>query len=149
MKQHVLDYIRSNRDRYTREAIDAQLRETGNPQTDIDQAWATIERESTQGSRLMRSYWRYWWLLTLGVAAIATAVVASLSPSGEFYSPGSVATVLGVFMLIGLLLAAGIVALTSPRRQPFRSAAIVGAMVPLVVILLLAGICVGSFPKVY
>jgi hypothetical protein len=147
MNQRALDYIRSHRPQYTREAIDATLRETGYTPDDIDEAWATVNLESARGSRVMSSYWRYWWFLILGFGALTTAVVALLSPTTEFYSPGAVATVLGIAVGIGILLSAGVVAMTGPRRRGFATAAIVGSVIPLVVILGLAGFCIATFPS--
>jgi hypothetical protein len=40
-------YIRENRDRYTREAIERSLREAGHEQAAIDAAWAEVERDAT------------------------------------------------------------------------------------------------------
>jgi cytochrome bd-type quinol oxidase subunit 2 len=148
MNQRTLDYVRDHRDRYTRDAIDAKLRESGHSEADITEAWATVSLESARASRVMSSYWRYWWLLVLGFGILATAVVALLSPTTEFYSPAAVATVLGVAVVIGILLSAGVVAMTAPRRRSFATAVTVGAVIPLLVILGLAGVCVASFPRV-
>jgi hypothetical protein len=41
----VADYIRANRDKYTREAIRDQLLAAGHDQSAIDEAWRAIEAE--------------------------------------------------------------------------------------------------------
>ncbi|MGN6360011.1 MAG: hypothetical protein ACTHNK_06445 [Thermomicrobiales bacterium] len=47
MTPEIERYIRENRDRYTREAIERSLREAGHEQAAIDAAWAAVERDAT------------------------------------------------------------------------------------------------------
>ncbi|MGN6563501.1 MAG: hypothetical protein ACTHMU_12665, partial [Thermomicrobiales bacterium] len=47
MTPEIERYIRENRDRYTRAAIERSLREAGHEQAAIDAAWAEVERDAT------------------------------------------------------------------------------------------------------
>jgi hypothetical protein len=45
-REAIADYIRSHRDRFTREALDDYLIRQGHAKTDVEAAWSTIEAES-------------------------------------------------------------------------------------------------------
>ncbi len=45
-REAIADYIRSNRDRFTREALDDYLIRQGHAKADLEAAWSTIEAES-------------------------------------------------------------------------------------------------------
>jgi hypothetical protein len=123
-------YIRENRDRYTREAIERSLREAGHEQAAIDAAWAEVERDATPAAEAdtadvaadatsaavvqPRSWraqvlndWRFW------VTALVTAVIvggvpwvlaAGLQDANAGIIFGLIATVVVVIAAVVLLI---------------------------------------------
>lgn len=81
------EYIRQNRDRYTREAIDRQLLEAGHDRADIEAAWqrASGPAEAPQG-------WRPgWW--TFAILLAVGAIGAGVAWADETYGGGGFAVV--------------------------------------------------------
>lgn len=81
--QQIDEYIRQNRDRYTREAIRQQLTAAGHDLAAIDAAWERVEASSTTPA--LPAGWRPGWrefLVLLVVGAIGAALVWASEPYG-------------------------------------------------------------------
>jgi hypothetical protein len=140
-------YVRANAGRYTREALTARLAAAGHPADAIAAAWATVEAEDAAEGRRDR---RGTVSKVVGAAYVATWLVLTLlwlaSNSGQV---GSIALVSGVFAFF--LLVPGILGYVLPRRSRRLQRAGIGtavafALVPLLILVALAGMCVSIVP---
>jgi hypothetical protein len=136
MDPALADYIRSNRDRYTREAITEQLVQAGHSRDAIDAAWeqmAAAERPVGAGRDLCRYVWILYWLGALVIAGIT--VFAALSSGG----PGF--TAFGIGWLVAYLALTYLPARARARARPSGPAGRRGGIVvvPLVVVLIGGG----------
>jgi hypothetical protein len=141
MDQRIADYIRANRDRYTREAIRQQLVDAGYDPAVIERTWAildTPDADDVAGP----GFWRRFALILLGVNVGIFLVVGLLS--GMLLNVGASAVLLIIFavvLVIGALIAWGIVALTGPARMNPTTATVIGSIIPLFFALLIGGSC--------
>jgi hypothetical protein len=155
--QEVLDYIRDNRATYTREAIDAELREAGHDQAVIDAAWRAfpVERAAVQGPppRVLAAV--QFWLLLVAVACVAIVIlplisvfflnlVASMTLSSDAIADNGVLFILAALapILLGYL-AIGIGGWLLRRRDQAAGLGVLsGLVVAFVVSVIILGTCV-------
>jgi hypothetical protein len=81
--QQIDEYIRQNRERYTREAIRQQLTAAGHDTAAIDAGWERVEASLTTPARA--AGWRPGWrefLVLLVVGAVGAAIVWASEPYG-------------------------------------------------------------------
>ena len=141
MDMRIADYIHANRERYTREAVTQQLEQAGHDRQAIDAAWREIEAEGppaeTKGKNLSLYVWILYWL---GAGMIAALIVI------EFVGAG--AGFVGFFAgwLIAYLLLAYVPARAVARARPTGTGGVLAVIVgvPVLVILIGGGICVGT-----
>jgi hypothetical protein len=139
----IRDYIRANRDRYTKEAIRDQLLAAGHDQSAIDAAWQQVAAEeppaAAQGKNLALYVWILYWL---GGAVIATITLLALLGS----TGGSGFTAFGVAWLVAYLALTFFPARAMARARPTGGIGLLGLIVlaPLVVVLIGGGICLGT-----
>lgn len=135
MDPEVTRYIEENRDRYTREAIEAHLLEAGYTEAVIAASWPAVrqERPPVRGDRAF-------WLPFIGsVAGMygVTFLVYTLS-FDRFFEP-----IASFLLLIFLLLAAVIsVSIVRARRSWGAFSGLLTALViPFVFLIIVAGLC--------
>jgi len=95
-QEQIDEYIRQNRDRYTREAVRQQLIAAGHDPVAIEAAWERIAASSAAPPR--RSGWRPGWrefLILLVVGAIGAAIIWANEP----YEAGIIAPVVYAVLL--------------------------------------------------
>lgn len=101
--QQIDEYIRQNREQYTREAIRQQLTASGHDSAAITAAWERVEASSTTPARA--TGWRPGWrefLVLLVVGAIGAAIVWASEP----YGAGVIAPIVyAIILSIGFALA--------------------------------------------
>jgi hypothetical protein len=138
------EYIRANRDRYNRATITNQLIAVGHDAAAIDQAWTASDAE-VAAARGPNPWPRYWGTFLLSGLVGVVAVFLIWSGMGGFYSgsgyPNLAAIVFLVFLVVPLLVGAGIVALARRRVSPATLTAM-AIWVPLVLVGLSAGSCI-------
>jgi hypothetical protein len=143
MDQRIDDYIRSNRDRYNREAITQQLEAAGYQREAIHATWerlATNEpQDGAEGHNLALYVWILYWL---GAGIILAITVIAVAGSGGGFG----FTGFGIGWLVAYLLLTYLPARAMARARPTgtggKLAVIVG--VPLLVLLIGGGICFGT-----
>jgi len=134
------DYIRANRDRYTKEAIRDQLLAAGHEQAAIDEAWQQIVAEATparpEGSNLSLYVWILYWL---GAGIIAAFIVIGFVGGGGFVS-------FFVGWLVAYLVLTYLPARAMARARPTGTGGVLAVIVgvPLLVLLIGGGICFGT-----
>ena len=143
MDSRIADYIRSNRERYTREGITQQLVQAGYGLEAIEEAWRQLAAEQSpvgaEGRNLALYVWILYWL---GAGIIlAITVIASIGSGG-----GSGFTGFGIGWLIAYLLLTYLPARALARARPTGTAGVVAVVVavPLLVLSIGGGICFGT-----
>lgn len=138
--QEIEGYIRDHRQRYTREAIVAELEAAGHPRHEIDAAWDRMaggEPLAGDASPLGRYAWIVYWIgAGLIVLYIAFFVVGG--------APGFIG--LGAGWLLAYLALAYWPVRALARSRPSGLAGSLGVVVaaPLLVLLIGGGLCVGT-----
>ncbi len=147
MDPELTRYITENRERYTREAIDAHLLRAGHTQAEIDAAWSGLSQERPTDSED-----RIFWLSFLG-SVTAMYGITFLVYAASFYevaAPGPPAVespsgFVSATFLIALLVAAAL-SITLVRQN--RSAAagtasglLSALVIPFVFLVIVAGVC--------
>ena len=144
MDPRIADFIRDNRQRYTREVIRQQLIEAGHDPAEVDATWAALDApdpDATAGE----GFWGRFGLFVVGLnAAVFLLVFLSTGLANSF----ELAVILAVALSIGALIAWALVAATGPAQMGRTTAMVVGGAIPLVFALLIGGSCyalVGAF----
>src|SRR6188472_2717185 len=140
MKPEIETYLREYGDRYTREALRAQLVEAGHDPAEVDTAlaeWAAREANPPPSDEGKRQFRRLTWLIH-GVALLIAFLWVVLVIGGDLGAIVLVSVVLGVVLLIGV----GI-SLLIGRYVVSGASAGVAIVVPVVTALLIAGSCLG------
>lgn len=142
MDPRIADFIRANRKRYTREVIREQLLKAGHEPAEIDATWAVLDAPDPDDVA-GEGFWGRFWLFLVGlnlavflIVILVTGMVGSLG-QGNFV----LAVVLGIALIIGALMAWGIVAATGPARLGRITAMVIGGVIPLMFALLIGGSC--------
>lgn len=145
MDPRIADFIRDNRRRYTREALRQQLIEAGHDPAQIDATWAALDApdpDATAGE----GFWSRFWLFLLGLnGAVFLLVFLTTGMVNNFV----LAVVFAIALIIGALIAWGVVAATGPAKLGRTTAMVVGGVIPLAFALLIGGSCyalVGTMP---
>lgn len=137
MDPRIADFIRDNRQRYTREVIRQQLIEAGHDPAEIDATWAALDApdpDATAGE----GFWGRFALFLVGLnVAVFLLVFLATSMVNSFV----LAVVLAVALSIGALIAWGVVAATGPAQMGRTTAMVIGGVIPLVFALLIGGSC--------
>jgi hypothetical protein len=133
------DYIRANRQRYTREAVTEQLRAAGHDSAEIEAAWALVEGATPSAPPATAGAGTMLLVLLLGLG-YGLAIVAA----GFAAFAGGAVTVLMVVYIVAML-AGGIWSIGRVRRAPSlgegASAIALAAGVSVVVFIGLSGTC--------
>ena len=137
MDPRIADFIRDNRRRYTREAIRQQLIEAGHDPAAIDATWAALDApdpDATAGE----GFWSRFWLFLLGLnGTIFLLVFLSTGMVNNFV----LAVVFAIALIIGALMAWGVVAATGPAKLGRTTAMVIGGVIPLIFAVLIGGTC--------
>jgi hypothetical protein len=140
MDPRIEAYIRANRKRYTRDAINQRLLEAGHDRAAIEATWAALDTRDPDAVAGEGFWLRFAaFVVVLNVAALLLVGVVSgmlLGGGGIF-----VLVILGVALAIGGLIAWAIVAVTHPTEMGRGTAMAVGGLVPLLFTFLIAGSC--------
>ena len=146
MDQQIRDYIHANHDRYTPEAIRAQLIEAGHDQAAVDAELAAFASERAakpaSGTPARALVWSVFWICAVAVLALI-GLIFSLNRN-----PDKVA-VIGLFgagMLGGYVVLGYFVARWMSRLAPRSALGWVGVviLVPLALIVVAYGTCTAS-----
>jgi hypothetical protein len=141
MDPRIADYIRANRDRYTREAIRQQLIDAGYDPVVIDGTWAILDTPDPDDVA-GEGFWRRFALILIGVNVVIFIVVGLLTGMlGNVAASAVLLIIFAIVLGIGALIAWGIVALTGPARMSPTTATIIGSAIPVLVALLIGGSC--------
>lgn len=142
MDPRIADYIRANRRRYTRDAITQQLVEAGHDRDEVERTWAALEAPDPD-AEAGEGFWKRFALILIGVnlavflaVGLLTGMLTNL-PAGSFV----LVVVFGVALVIGALIAWGLVAATGPAKMSPTTALVVGSVIPIVFALLVGGTC--------
>lgn len=143
----IVEYIEKNRERYTRAAIDSQLREAGYGEREIAEGWEVAKADGERDAVDPRRFWRLFWLYAVGLNLLALVAVGLAigafadDPDDPIGWGGIFVVVFGGMLAIGLLVAAGIVAMTGAVRRRAQTAILIGGLVPFVIVVIIAGWC--------
>jgi hypothetical protein len=147
----LVEYIRANRDRFTREAINAQLLEGGHAQWSIDAAWAALEA-ADRPDALRRKPGIGTILLVLAVIAgygfcVYVALAFAYLTGGTFLDmTGPEATVLvpyGIAMIIGCVISVALL-LRAPSTGGGARAIWIAFGISFAVFVGLSGLCLAG-----
>jgi hypothetical protein len=144
MDRQIDEYIRTNRDRYTREAITQQLMDAGHERDAIDAAWDRLTREpgppptaqlaNVDDERRKLRRWSFLVYVTVFAAVMLAAVAVFDTDIGPY--AGIVAIVLGFTLLIGW----GVSMLIGRALVP-HTGLLVALAVPVLAALVVGGSC--------
>jgi hypothetical protein len=144
-------YIHDHRERFTRDALTANLTASGYTPEEIAEAWRRSDAEAVERSAADasgRSDRRNLVALIIAAAYLLTWGVFTI---GWLTSepPGTVALVAGIFAVA--LLIPGVIALVLVRswdrlREASVGTVVAALIVPIVVLVGIAGLCVATFP---
>ena len=145
MDPEVIRYIAENRERYTREAIDAHLLQAGHTQADINAAWSRVGDVERPTPSDDRAFWRAFTGSVAAMYGITFLVYAVSFYVGMEEGYESIAFIISVIFLIPLLLAAMIsIALVRRNRSAGRgitSGLLTALVIPFVFLVIVAGLC--------
>ncbi len=140
MDPKVARYIAVNRERYTREAIDAHLLRAGHDWADIDAAWSQVGGEVRPSRSEDRAFWRAF-LGSVGAMYGITFLVYAVGFRGGFDISG----IFLVFLLVAALSSLGpSVALARQYRSAGRGVVgglLIALVIPFVFLVIVAGLC--------
>jgi hypothetical protein len=142
----IVEYLRRNGLRYTREALDQRLLAAGHPREAIAAAWATVEAEEAAAGRgdrrrqtaaIIGGSYLVVWILVVVLAILPTASTAYSTPvllggilAFSLFVPGFIAVLLA--LASGWLRRAGV------------GRVIAFSFVPMLILFALAGTCVAA-----
>jgi hypothetical protein len=144
MNPEILDYIRANWTRYTREALTKQLVDAGHDRAAVDEAWQAVvaEAEAAAGPNPWPRFWRAFGLTALVGAVL---IVVGWSQVSFFGSTGGIILaallVYGVALLVPFIVGAAIVGFSRPRVSATTLAGM-ALWVPIILVGLSAGTCI-------
>ncbi len=142
MDPRIADYIRENRRRYTRESLTKQLMSAGHDPGEIERTWAALDTPDADDVS-GEGFWGRFALILVGINVGVFLLVGLLTGMLPSVAGGSIAllVILGVALVIGALIAWGIVAATGPTRLSRTTALVIGAAIPALFALLIGGAC--------
>ena len=133
-------YFRANQDLYTPDALSRAARQAGYTDAAIADAIQSIRRHSARAAALPRAR-----ALVAAIYAVALAGFAVLflsKPSALQYGWGIAALILGVTLGLALLFSMRSIGRSSPRAVTVAGALAAMVVIPLVLLLVLTGLCV-------
>ena len=137
MDPRIADFIRANRKRYNRDVIREELLKAGHAPADVDATWAALDAPDPDAV-VGEGFWGRFWLFLIGLnVAIFVIVVLATNMLNSFV----LAVVFGIVLIIGALMAWGIVAATGPAKMGRTTAMVIGGVIPIVFALLIGGSC--------
>jgi hypothetical protein len=104
----ILDYIRANRKRYTREAISDQLLAAGHDRQAVAAAWGQVDTENVARGTLSTRY------LVLGLVLIVIGIVGLFLVTADSYL-GSTIALFGSFIYVPIAAVAILVGVLAAR----------------------------------
>jgi hypothetical protein len=137
MDPRIADFIRDNRQRYTREVIRQQLIDAGHDPAEIDATWAALDApdpDATAGEG-------FWGRFALFLVGLNVAVFLLVFLATGMVNSFVLAVVFAVALSIGALIAWALVAATGPAQMGRTTAVVIGGVIPLVFALLIGGSC--------
>ena len=137
MDPRIADFIRANRKRYNRDVIREQLLKAGHDPADIDATWAALDAPDPDAV-VGEGFWGRFWLFLIGLNMAVLLIV--VLATGMLNSP-VLAVVLAIALVIGALMAWGIVVATGPAKMGRTTAMVIGGVIPIVFALLIGGSC--------
>jgi len=141
----LLRYIRENRERYTPEAMRAQLIAAGHALEDVDAAFRLVDDEQSVGVTLdLRGR-----AIAIMVAGyVGTWLVFALFSNPNYQSASGLNVILAAFLFVGGLVSLPFIRLSGSLKsaQPDRvaGALAVGLAIPLIILVGLAGLCIAT-----
>jgi uncharacterized membrane protein YhaH (DUF805 family) len=146
MDPEVIRYIAENRERYTREAIDAHLLNAGHTQAEIDAAWSQVggdERPSPSDDRAFRQAFMGSVAAMYGVTFLVYAVNFYVRLDELGYE--GLAFIISAIFLVPMLIAAQ-TSIALVRRKRSAGKGVVGGLltalvIPFVFLVIVAGLC--------
>lgn len=143
MDERITDYIRANRASYNREGITHQLEAAGYERGAIDAAWERVATEEPDSAGKGQNLELYVWILYwLGAGIIlAITLIATIGSGGGFGFTG-----FGLGWLVAYLLLTYFPARAMARARPTGTGGVLAVIVgvPLLVLLIGGGICLGT-----
>lgn len=142
MDPRIADYIRENRRRYTREALTRQLMSAGHDPGEIERTWAALDTPDADDVS-GEGFWGRFALILVGINVGVFLLVGLMTGMLQSAAGGGIAllVILGVALVIGALIAWGLVAATGPTRLSRTTALVIGAAIPALFALLIGGAC--------
>ncbi len=137
MDPRIADFIRANRETYTRQAIRERLINAGHDPAAIDATWAALETPDPDAV-VGEAFWGRFWLFLVGLNVAVFVVVFLLT---GMVNSVVLAVVLGIALAIGALIAWGIVVATGPTKMGRTTAMAIGGVIPIIFALLIGGSC--------
>ncbi len=144
-------YIKENRDRYTREAIEAHLLKAGYSHTEIDASWPPDDQENPQLPQ-GRAFWRPFILSVTGMYGITFLVYAvSFFVWDDELGIAPIASgLLLAFLLLAAMISVDIVkrkrsawssGTASSSRAGVAGGVLTALLIPFVFLIIVAGLC--------
>lgn len=100
MNEQIAQYIRENRDRYTRQAINDQLKAAGHDARSIDEAWAVVGAAERPDPELPRVRYRSLVLILVILGGVAAFIAGS---SGPYVGPlWAISYVISALIVMGI-----------------------------------------------
>ena len=142
MDPRIADYIRENRKRYTREAITKQLVAAGHDPGEIERTWMTLDTPDADDVS-GEGFWGRFAVIVIGINVGVFLLVGLLTGMLQNLAGGSsvILVILAVALVIGALIAWGLVAATGPTRLSRTAALVIGTAIPALFALLIGGSC--------
>ena len=137
MDPRIADFIRDNRQRYTREVIDQRLIEAGHDPAEIAATWAALETPDPDEAAGEGFWGRFALFLVVMNVVVFLLVFLATGMVNSFV----LAALLAVALTIGALIAWATVAATGPTKMGRTTALVIGGVIPLVFALLIGGSC--------
>src|SRR5688500_1867593 len=137
MDPRIADFIRANRETYTRQAMREQLINAGHDPAAIDATWAALEAPDPDAV-VGEGFWGRFWLFLIGLNVAVFLLVFLLT---GMVNSVVLAVVLGIALSIGALIAWAIVVATGPAKMGRTTAMAIGGVIPLIFALLIGGSC--------
>jgi hypothetical protein len=142
MDPRIADYIRTNRKKFTHQAITDQLVEAGHDRAEVERTWAALDAPDPDAVA-GEGFWGRFALIVVGINVGVFLIVALLTNMLGVIGQGGLVLpmILAVALAIGALMAWGIVAATGPARMSPTTALVIGVLIPLLFALLIGGAC--------
>jgi hypothetical protein len=132
-----LAYLRDYGARYTRESLEASLREQGFTESDLAEAWRRFNAEQPRDLRARAAA-----ILVVAFVGVWLAIAIPLSANYTYGPIG--AAILGALLLVVLVPALFAVDGSSRLREGVTGALVAMLAIPFVLLFVIAGLCVST-----